>query len=61
MKVLTEIGNGETSLVIEINSRDDLERMIKFLPTVKALFPYPEPPADPKPGDFEPGRIPAPI
>lgn len=60
MNVYTEVDANETHITIVLKSRDDLEKAIPWLPTLRVLFPYPEPPADPKSGDFEPGDVPAP-
>lgn len=59
MKVCTEIDDNETQITIVLKSRDDLESAIPWLPTLRVLFPYPAPPTDPKPGDFEQGDVPA--
>ena len=53
MKVDTEISANETTLTLILKSRDDLERAIPWLPSMRVLFPYPEPPADPVPGSSE--------
>lgn len=59
MNVYTEMDTDKTSITLVLRSRDDLEKAIPWLPTLRVLFPYPEPPSDPKHGDFEPGGVPA--
>lgn len=53
MNVYTDVSSDETRISIVLKSRDDLERAIPWLPTLRVLFPYPEPPPEPKSGEFE--------
>lgn len=59
MKVHTAIDADSTTVVIELRSRDDFERCLKWLPRIEALFPYPPAPPNPEPGQFVPGNVPA--
>ena len=46
MNVYTQATGDATEITITLKGRDDLERAIPWLPTLRVLFPYPDPPKD---------------